>query len=103
MGKPHWPNRVDEPEAARYRAVDMVKLAFDPAELLDISDPKEMPAYTVPEAAWALRIPTSTVRCWFFGNRDQFEPLLRPALPDPALLSFNNLVEIFVLRSALLN
>lgn len=77
----------------------MVKLAFDSADLLNVSDPKEMPAYTVPEAAWALRIPTSTVRSWFYGNRDQFEPLLRPALTDPALLSFNNLVEVFVLRS----
>ncbi len=77
----------------------MVKLAFDPADLVNITDPREMPAYTVPEAAWALRMPPSTVRSWFFGNKDQFEPLLIPALAEPALLSFNNLVEVFVLRS----
>lgn len=77
----------------------MVKLAFDPAELLNVSDPKEMPAYTTPEAAWALRIPESTVRSWFFGQGGQFQPLLTPAAPESRLLSFNNLVEVFVLRS----
>jgi len=76
----------------------MVKLAFDPADLVNITDPREMPAYTVPEAAWALRIPVSTIRAWFFGQ-EQFEPLLRPALAKSRLLSFNNIVEAFVLRS----
>ncbi len=77
----------------------MVKLAFDPADLVDISDPREMPSYTVPEVAWSLRMPPSTVRSWFFGNKDQFAALLLPALPESKLLSFNNMIETFVLRS----
>ena len=84
----------------------MPKLQFDIASVAGISDPREMPAYSIAEAAHYLRIPASTVRAWTSGtttgkdpNKKQFDPVITPPLPDKADLSFNNLAEIFVLRS----
>ena len=70
-------------------------------------DPREMPAYSVPEAAHYLQMPPSTLRWWVKSWAYRTEagkqfsaPLLRlPARPDPGplLLSFVNVVEAHVL------
>jgi len=68
------------------------------------SDTRELPAYSIAEAAHYLRLPTATLRTWAVGrpsrrlNGPQFsEPIL--SLPDPGrrVLSFINLVEAHVL------
>jgi len=70
------------------------------------SDPRELPAYSVPEAAHYLRLPAATLRSWAVGrlylrsDGPQFSgPIL--TLPDPGqpLLSFINLVEAHVLAA----
>jgi uncharacterized protein (DUF433 family) len=74
--------------------------------LASLSDPRDIPAYTIPEAARYVRIPQTTARAWFLGTttgRQQqkrwFEPVLALPLPDQKLLAFSNLAEMFVLRS----
>lgn len=67
-------------------------------------DPRDLPTYTIGEAAHYLRIPTPTLRSWVIGrsypviggNRFFF-PVI--SLPDKkkSLLSFTNLVEAHVL------
>lgn len=66
--------------------------------------PREMPAYSLAEAAHYLRIPIATLRSWVRGRhypteggKKFFKPVI--ALPDPNLasLSFFNLVEAHVL------
>lgn len=64
-----------------------------------------MPAYTIGDAARYLRIPSSTVRCWCFGQqytdsngKSKFLPPVITAVDVPnKLLSFTNLVELHVL------
>lgn len=67
-------------------------------------DPRDLPAYTIGEAAHYLRIPTPTLRSWVVGRNypvkdgDRFfSPVI--SLPDRTkrLLSFTNLVEAHVL------
>lgn len=67
-------------------------------------DPRELPAYSIVEAAHYLRIPLATLRSWIRGRyydttkeKRFFEPLIR--LPEKAIpiLSFNNLVEVHIL------
>jgi uncharacterized protein (DUF433 family) len=69
-------------------------------------DPRELPAYSVGEAAQYLRVPAATLRSWFAGRTyprqhggpGSFKPVLTPA--DAAgRLSFFNLVEAHVLRA----
>jgi len=57
-----------------------------------------MPSYSVPEAAYYLRIPVSTLRAWI-GRRHDFAPLIVPAQEQPLSLSFINLIEAYVLAS----
>jgi uncharacterized protein (DUF433 family) len=67
-------------------------------------DPRELPAYSIAEAAHYLRIPLATLRSWVRGRhyptehgRKFFKPVIE--LPDPNLpsLSFVNLVEAHIL------
>jgi uncharacterized protein (DUF433 family) len=67
---------------------------------------RDVPAYTIAEAARYLRLPVATLRSWAFGREypkadgtGQFPPLFRPALRRPPLLSFSNLIEAHVLWS----
>jgi uncharacterized protein (DUF433 family) len=67
-------------------------------------DPRQEPAYTVPEAAHYLQIPAATLRSWTVGRRYPvqegerfFEPVIVVASLYPAMLSFVNLVEAHVL------
>ena len=62
------------------------------------TDIRYMPSYSVPEAAYYLRIPVSTLRAWI-GRRHDFAPLIVPAQEYPLSLSFINLIEAYVLAS----
>jgi len=73
----------------------------------DLKDPREIPAYTLAEAAHYLGVSKSTLRSWFAGQRysyrgerKMFERVIKPADPNPPLgLSFSNLVEAYVLTA----
>jgi uncharacterized protein (DUF433 family) len=69
-------------------------------------DPRDIPTYTIPDAARYLRIPAGTVRSWTVGRsypvtegKRFFEPLITVPQQTPRLLSFTNLIEIHVLRA----
>ncbi|MGL4514133.1 MAG: DUF433 domain-containing protein [Lacipirellulaceae bacterium] len=81
--------------------------AFDPSILASLPDPRELPNYTVPEAAGNLDIPTATVRAWVFGTttgsgdrKKRFAPVIASPFDGAAKqLSYFNLAEVFVLRA----
>lgn len=70
-------------------------------------DARDEPCYTCGDVAAFLRIPVSTVRVWCMGqplrvpaaSKDRSAALIRPASTAPAMLSFWNLVELYVLGS----
>lgn len=69
-------------------------------------DPRNVPAYSLGDAARYLRIPNSTVRSWTVGQKytvkngsNFFHPLINIPNHKPYLLSFTNLIEIHVLRA----
>jgi uncharacterized protein (DUF433 family) len=70
-------------------------------------DVRDFPRYSISEAAFYIRIPTSTLMAWTRVQDDTtsrgvhrtFKPLIELADPDNKLLSFYNLVEAHVLRS----
>jgi uncharacterized protein (DUF433 family) len=85
----------------------MVKLAFNPQEITLSNDIRNQPRYTIGDAAGYLYMPATTVSAWFFGTtytnklngkKTAFESVLVPADPSEKLLSFDNLVEAYVLR-----
>ena len=66
-------------------------------------NPREVPIYSIPEAAHYLRIPANTVRSWVYGRAYktrggsmQAEPLVPPA-GTLGMLSFVNMLELHVL------
>lgn len=71
-------------------------------------DPRNIASYPLAAVARYLRIPETTLRSWVFGRRypvDQgrrtkrWPGLIRIADPSSALLSFTNVIELFVLDS----
>lgn len=70
-------------------------------------DPREVPLYTITQAAHYLGVAPSTVRAWTVGadyprahNRTgRFKPLIQLPKGAPARLTFNNLVEAYVLTT----
>ncbi len=73
-------------------------------ELYKRLDPREISAYTIPEAAHYLRIPVATLRSWVVGRyypvkagKRFFSPVIEVPDRDLRLLSFVNLVEAHVL------
>jgi len=67
-------------------------------------DPREIPAYRLPDAAAYLNIPKATLRSWIKGyyypiksGKRLFEPVFYLPEPEHLLLSYTNLVEAFVL------
>ncbi len=68
-------------------------------------DPRDVPAYSVSEAAAYLRLPPSTLRSWLSGNEYPTREGLRRSAPlvirneGSSMLSFMNLVEAHVLAS----
>lgn len=59
-------------------------------------DLREVPAYTIGEAARYLRLPKSTLRAWMLGQQ-RFRSVIEIADRRDRKLSFINLVEAFVL------
>lgn len=68
------------------------------SEQSDKLDNREMPAYSIPEAAHYLNIPVSTIRYWCIGYND-YDGVIQPAFVEGrrASLSFYNLVELHLL------
>jgi hypothetical protein len=94
-------------EAGNIVGIETVDLAM-PVKLNIIpsvsDDLRELPAYSIAEAAHYLRIPIATLRSWVRGRHyptEAGEKFFKPVidLPDPNLasLSFVNLVEAHVL------
>lgn len=76
------------------------------AALTELTDPRDLPAYTYVEASKALGIPASTIGAWVRGQKYSrkddigfFEPVIQRPDPDDTRLSFKNLIEAHVLRS----
>lgn len=70
-------------------------------------DPRELPAYTIVDAVHHTRVPLATLRSWLCGRSYQVsqngkkrsEPIIkRPDMNNPCL-SFNNLIEAYVLNA----
>ena len=59
---------------------------------------RELPTYTISEAAHYLTVPAATVRYWSVGQGD-YEPLIVVPKHSPTLLSFLNLTELHVLAA----
>ncbi|KYC42091.1 hypothetical protein WA1_19010 [Scytonema hofmannii PCC 7110] len=69
-------------------------------------DPRNIPSYSISDAAHYLRIPRGTIRSWTVGRRypivsgsNFFKPLIPIRNGRPRLLSFTNLIEVHVLRA----
>ena len=62
------------------------------------NDPRELPAYTISEAAHYLAVPAATIRYWSV-DRDDYAPLIAVPAHAPTLLSFLNLTELHVLAA----
>jgi len=74
--------------------------------LEQLTDPRDLPAYSYIDASKALGIPASTIGAWVRGQRYRrkddtgfFEPVIKRPDPDDTRLSFKNLIEAHVLRS----
>ncbi len=79
---------------------------MDRRDIYQGSDPRELPIYRQAQAARYLKIPSATVRSWVHGRSYEtldgpvdFVPLITPPADADGRLSFNNLVEIHVLRA----
>ncbi|WP_414755550.1 DUF433 domain-containing protein [Anabaena sp. CCY 9910] len=75
-------------------------------ELYGGTDPRDIPTYSIRDAARYLRIPVATIRAWTVGRRypiSNGSNFSKPLIPihnrKPRLLSFTNLVEVHVLRA----
>jgi len=75
-------------------------------ELYGATDPRDIPSYSISDAARYLRIPAGTIRSWTVGRHypisngsNFFRPLIQICNLKPRLLSFTNLVEVHVLRA----
>src|SRR5271157_6002868 len=85
------PTKIPKPteDGFRYTFAAMPRAKFNPLEI---------PNYTVEEAARYLIVPVSTVRYWSIGEAGA-APLTTVYSRRPLLLSFKNLVELYVLES----
>jgi uncharacterized protein (DUF433 family) len=71
-----------------------------------VNDVRDIPAYSVSEAAHYLGLPASTLRAWFVGQEylragkhGYFHAVIKPADSKRLSLSFSNLVEAYVLSA----
>ena len=69
-----------------------------PRKCEQVKDPRELPAYTISEAAHYLGLPAATVRFWSVG-RGEYAPLIDVPNRFPTLISFLNLVELHILSA----
>jgi len=64
-----------------------------------VTDPRELPTYTISEVAHYLSVPATTIRYWSVG-RNHYPPLIDVASAGPpTLVSFLNLTELHVLSA----
>lgn len=84
----------------------MSRAKITDAHLGRITDPYEMPAYGIAEAAHYLQLPVATLKSWVKGRPYPtksgpkfFKPVIRLPDPDAPLLSFYNLAEAHVLSA----
>lgn len=65
------------------------------------ADPRDLPAYALPEVAHFLWVARSKVARWALGYEaeSRHQPVIRVADPAKRLLSFNNLAELHVLSA----
>src|SRR5258705_896434 len=100
--------KADQIEQRRRLAVrlDMAKSKIDIAALWGCDDPREVPAYSIAEAAHYLCMPKQTIRAWVLGTsythkgtRRKFKQVIQLPVPGSSLLSFFNLAEVHVLRA----
>ncbi|MTJ09778.1 DUF433 domain-containing protein [Anabaena sp. UHCC 0204] len=75
-------------------------------QLYGKTDPRDIPSYSIRDAAKYLRIPAGTIRSWTVGRNYPtingatfFKPVIATKDFKPTLLSFTNLVEVHVLRA----
>ncbi|MEH1949477.1 MAG: DUF433 domain-containing protein [Nostoc sp.] len=75
-------------------------------ELYGGIDPRNIPTYSISDAARYLHIPAGTIRSWTIGRHypiakgsNFFKPLIPIRNLKPRLLSFTNLIEVHVLRA----
>ncbi len=61
-------------------------------------DTRELPAYSISEAAHYLNVPAATVRYWSTGQ-GSYKPLINIPEHEPTLLSFLNIVDLHVLAA----
>ena len=76
----------------------------EPLDIYEGRDPALLPSYGIVEAAHWLALPPATVRAWVLGRKYPTDsgpkfsrPLIRIAGRQDRLLSFQNLVEVYVL------
>ncbi len=69
-------------------------------------DPRDIPLYSIPEAAGYIHLAPATLKTWVHGRKymrvdgEAFSPpLIKQSNPDSDLISFWNLVEAYVLRT----
>jgi uncharacterized protein (DUF433 family) len=82
----------------------ILKRKLADSEIYGGEDPRELPAYTIAEAAHYLLIPQATLRSWVIGRKYPvkigqrfFKPVIIVPNPSRTQLSFINLVEAHVL------
>ena len=62
-------------------------------------DRRELPTYTIAEAAHYLTVPAATIRYWSIGRGNNLPLINVPSPRSPALISFLNLTELHVLSA----
>ncbi len=84
----------------------MAHLKFDVRTLANFGDPREVPTYSISEAAHYLNIPVATIRAWVrgtsyntAGGKKRFRRVIHVPNRNHPFLSFFNLAEAHVLRS----
>jgi len=84
----------------------VAKLQFKAEKIAEFSDSREMPAYSIPQAAHYLQMPVATLRSWVLGRdyptgrgTKRFRPVIRLPDEERPLLSFFNLAEAHVLNA----
>jgi len=75
-----------------------------PSDIYGGKSPRELPLYSIPEAARIVRVPVATLRAWALGRpyetargSQEWPPLIHAADPEGRRVSFANLVELHVL------
>ncbi len=97
-------NKIAQNVIENHSSLTGHKKIVDIFDIYNGKDPRNVPTYSVSEAARYLRIPVKTVRFWVTGRRyssTQGQQFFAPFIPlaNSSLLSFINLVEIHVLKA----